>query len=110
MNFEEFRKLTPHTHLLLVKPHGYWAEASGVYMSASHLDLTISYGYNGIKGVELCLVFFPSEAVCAIFAHTRSFISSPDSNILFKCFVITLLSQSNNVDIAFCVHHTFSSL
>ena len=58
MNFEEFRKLTPHTHLLLVKPHGCWAEASGVYMSASHLDLTISYGYNGIKGVELCLVFF----------------------------------------------------
>ena len=40
MNFGEFRKDTPHTHLHLAKPHGCWAEASGVCMSTSHLDLT----------------------------------------------------------------------
>ena len=52
----------------------------------------------------------PPDAVCANFAHTASSFNSPDSNMLPKCLVMTLLSQSNNVAIAFCVHHTFSSL
>ena len=52
----------------------------------------------------------PSSAVCANFAHTRSAISSSESKMFFRCLVITLLSTSNNVAIAFCVAQTVSSL
>ncbi len=46
------------------------------------------------------------HAVCANFAHTASSFSLPDAKILPKCFVMTLLSQSNSTPIAFWVHHT----
>jgi len=40
MNFGEFRKHTPYTHLYLAKPHGYWTEASGVYMPTPNFNPT----------------------------------------------------------------------
>ena len=49
MNFGEFRKHTQHTHLYLVKPHGCWAEASGVYMPTPHFNHT----FNPIENCKL---------------------------------------------------------
>ena len=41
LNFGEFCKITPHTHLLLAKAHEYWDEASGVESAIPHLYPTI---------------------------------------------------------------------
>jgi len=40
MYLGEFCKYTPLTHLHLAKPHGCWAEASGVYMLTPNFNPT----------------------------------------------------------------------
>ena len=40
MYLGEFCKHTPHTHLHLAKPHGCWAEVSGVYMLTPNFNPT----------------------------------------------------------------------
>ena len=75
-----------------------------IWISQKGLSELFGIDRTGI-GKHLKNIFSDGEldekVVCAKFAHTEFLSSSSSSKMLFKCFVITVLSTPNNSDIAF---------